>query len=226
MTRIGKLLKTYERKEGAVKDLAEKVKSGEITPSQAKNESKRRGINVDNLTSTPFGALFGLLGMVGFFLCIVPTVYYRSKMVELRFCSHFQPMEFPFPILVTAIAIAVAVFPLMHYSTRLRKTVGGCESEDYTVNIITQGPYSIMRHPTHFTVVVWLIAGFIIISPWIYFTLLSVLGIIMIVLTFYLMEIQEEKFNQVKFGDQYRQYMKDVPRWNLIKGLWNQWKRS
>jgi len=30
----------------------------------------------------------------------------------------------------------------------------------------------------------------------------------------------------MKWGDEYRQYMKEVPRWNLIKGLWILRKRK
>ncbi|GAJ11922.1 unnamed protein product, partial [marine sediment metagenome] len=40
-----------------------------------------------------------------------------------------------------------------------------------------------------------------------------------IISAFYLMEINEEKFDQMKWGDEYRQYMKEIPRWNIIKGL-------
>jgi len=31
----------------------------------------------------------------------------------------------------------------------------------------------------------------------------------------------DKEIDQRKWGDSYRQYMKEVPRWNFIIGLWN-----
>ncbi len=219
--RIGKLLKTYDRKEGAVKDLAEKYKKGELSPKEVKEESKRRGFIVDKLSFTPIGTLFSIMGIAGFFLCILPTVYKYLKIEIFSFSTQSQTIEIPLIIIGIFVAIAIAITPLAIPASRLRKRIGGCEAEDFTVVLITEGPYSIVRHPTHLSALVWVIAIVFFISPWVSFSLLSILGILMIILAFYLMEIQEEKFDQVKFGDEYRQYMKEVPRWNFIKGLWN-----
>jgi len=37
--------------------------------------------------------------------------------------------------------------------------------------------------------------------------------------------MEEEKLDIPKWGDEYRQYMKEVPRFNFIKGVWNMRKR-
>jgi protein-S-isoprenylcysteine O-methyltransferase Ste14 len=219
--KIGKLLKTYDRKEGLVKDLADKYKKGELTSKEIKEESKKRGMIVDKLSTTAIGIFFSLMGIIGFFLCIIPTIYRYSKFELLSFSTHFVKIDIPVIVIIIFLAIAVLMTPLIVYSSRLRKKIGGCDSEDFTVILIKEGPYSIVRHPTHLSALAWVIAVVFLISPWVSFTLLSIIGILMIIWAFYLMEIQEERFDQVKFGEEYRQYMKKVPRWNIIKGLWN-----
>jgi len=72
-----------------------------------------------------------------------------------------------------------------------------------------------------FFLMMWFILPFIILSAYVYFTPLSVIAIItMIVYNYYMFWI-EEKYNIMKWGDEYRQYMKEVLRFNFIKGLWN-----
>jgi len=219
--RIGKLLKTRDRKEGLVKDLAEKYKKGELSPKEIKEESKRRGVTVDKLSHTSLGIFFSILGTIGFFLCILSTIFKYSRFELLSFSTQFNKIDIPLIVTGIFVAIAIALTPLFVYSSRLRRQIGGCKSEDFTVVLIKEGSYRIIRHPTHLSTLAWVIAIVFFISPWVSFTLLSIPGILMIILAFYLMEIQEEKFDQVKFGDEYRQYMKEVPRWNIIKGLWN-----
>jgi len=225
--RIGKLLKTYERKEGAVKDLEEKYKKGELSPKEVKEELKRRGFIVDKLSFTPIGALFSIMGIGGFFLCILPTAYHYFRIEIFSFSTQFQIIKLPLIVIGIFVGIAIALTLLLGIpASRLRKRIGGCKAEDFTVVLITEGPYSIVRHPTHLCALAWIIAIVIFISPWVPFTILSILGILMIILAFYLMDMQEEKFDQVKWGDKYRQYMKEVPRWNFIKGLRNLRKRG
>jgi len=61
--------------------------------------------------------------------------------------------------------------------------------------------------------------------PGLPFTFLSVIGIILIVVSHYYLVCVEERFSIKKWGDTYTRYMKEVPRFNFIKGLWNLRKR-
>jgi protein-S-isoprenylcysteine O-methyltransferase Ste14 len=66
----------------------------------------------------------------------------------------------------------------------------------------------------------------IMLSEYVPFTPLSVIAIVEIFALHYHASIKEEKMlDMPKWGDEYRQYMKEVPRWNFIKGLWNLRKR-
>jgi len=56
-------------------------------------------------------------------------------------------------------------------------------------------------------------------------TILSVIAYIPLIIGMYLQVLHEEKINLRKWGDEYLQYMKEVPRFNFIKGLWNLRKR-
>lgn len=237
-TKIKELLKTYERKEGAVKGLAEKYGKGELSPEEIMKEMKKRGIIVDAMSTTSLSVLISTSGFVGFLLCILPAIYIHSngqpflglpsfiKDPLVPFLSRLQPIDIPLIVIGVAIIAVIAATPLMILSSRLRVKKGGCASEDTTVVLIKEGPYGIIRHPTHFAVVVWIIGGLIAASPWLYFTHLSLVGMLIIILVFYLMEINEERFDQMKWGDEYRQYMKEVPRWNILKGLWDSRKRK
>lgn len=67
----------------------------------------------------------------------------------------------------------------------------------------------------------------IILSEYVPFTHLSIAAIIVIfVYTYYGVRIEEKKLDIPKWGDEYLQYMKEVPRFNFIKGLWNLRKRK
>ena len=57
------------------------------------------------------------------------------------------------------------------------------------------------------------------------FTILTVIGDIVIIIGIEILAKQEEAFNIRKWGDEYQQFMKEVPRFNFIKGLWNLRKR-
>lgn len=78
-----------------------------------------------------------------------------------------------------------------------------------------------MRHPSVFSIMMWFIFLLIILSVKVPFTFLSVTAIIIAVVSHYYMIYVEEKINIMKWGDEYIQYMKEVPRFNFIKGLWN-----
>ncbi|HIH97150.1 MAG TPA: hypothetical protein HA348_06715 [Thermoplasmata archaeon] len=72
----------------------------------------------------------------------------------------------------------------------------------------------------------WPILLPIILSTKIPFTPLSIAAIIIMIVYLYYGVYAEEKLDIEKWGNEYRQYMKEVPRFNFIKGLWNLRKRG
>ena len=88
------------------------------------------------------------------------------------------------------------------------------------IGLVERGMYAFVRHP-EFLGHILIISALVIISQhWIS----VIVGAILIVLL-YLAMIEEEKRNIEKFGNAYRDYMKRVPRINLIAGIIKQINR-
>ncbi|MCU4139201.1 MAG: Protein-S-isoprenylcysteine O-methyltransferase Ste14 [Methanophagales archaeon] len=88
------------------------------------------------------------------------------------------------------------------------------------IGLVERGMYAFVRHP-EFLGHILIISALVIISQhWISF----IVGAILIVLLCLAM-IEEEKRNIEKFGNAYRDYMKRVPRINLIAGIIKQINR-
>ena len=123
-------------------------------------------------------------------------------------------------IYISLILLAIGTFfgVWMNYSHRKR---GGLKGSDEAIIFYRVGPYSIMRHPGVFGIMMWFIFLPIILSVKVPFTFLSVTAIIIAVVSHYYMIYVEEKINIMKWGDEYIQHMKEVPRFNFIKGLWD-----
>ena len=82
------------------------------------------------------------------------------------------------------------------------------------IGLVERGMYSFVRHPEFLGHILIIFALIIISQHWIS----VIVGAILIVLLCLAM-IEEEKRNIEKFGDAYRDYMKRVPRINLIAGV-------
>jgi len=82
------------------------------------------------------------------------------------------------------------------------------------IGLVERGMYAFVRHPEFLGHILIIFALVIISQHWISF----IVGAILIVLLCFAM-IEEEKRNMEKFGDAYRDYMKKVPRINLIAGI-------
>ena len=78
-----------------------------------------------------------------------------------------------------------------------------------------------MRHPGGVSWTVFFATAPIILSGHVPFTILSVIGIVEIIAFHYYGSVVEERtLNIPKWGDEYRQYMEEVPRFNFILGIW------
>jgi protein-S-isoprenylcysteine O-methyltransferase Ste14 len=216
--------------EGRVKDLVEKLKKGEITPKEAKEGMKTRGVSEQNFFGgwvwVGWPSLFIAFG-VYFVLWLFLGLPEDLKPSFLRFSIQLPAINFPAVVIYISLVLLV-VFGIfvMVWHIYLHRTRGGLKIEGETIIFYKAGPNCVMRNPGNFGFMVWFILVPIILSAHIQFTLLSVVAIITITVWNYYMVYMEEKMNVAKWGDEYRQYMKEVPRFNFIKGLWNLKKRK
>ena len=97
-----------------------------------------------------------------------------------------------------------------------RKKGGVKKGKSYihTTQLVDTGIYSIVRHPQYVTFMLWAIAGMLLFQHWI----VVLLGVPIFPLT-YIDLIKADKDAIEKFGDDYRAYMKRVPRANFLIGI-------
>jgi len=84
----------------------------------------------------------------------------------------------------------------------------------HTTKIVTTGVYSIVRHPQYLTFILFAIAGMLLFQHWI----VILLGIPIIPLM-YIDLLKADKQLIEKFGDDYKKYIKKVPRANFVLGI-------
>jgi protein-S-isoprenylcysteine O-methyltransferase Ste14 len=97
---------------------------------------------------------------------------------------------------------------------RRKGGVGKGESYVHTTRLVDTGIYSVVRHPQYVTFVMWAIAGMLLFQHWI----VILLGVPIFPLTHVdLMKADKDAIE--KFGDDYRAYMKKVPRANFLLGI-------
>jgi len=91
----------------------------------------------------------------------------------------------------------------------------------HTTRLVDTGIYSIVRHPQYVTLMLWAIAGMLLFQHWI----VILLGIPIVPLT-YIDLIKADKDAIEKFGDDYKAYMKKVPRANFLLGIIRRFRKS
>ena len=95
------------------------------------------------------------------------------------------------------------------------------QSYIHTTQLVESGVYSIVRHPQYVTFILWAIAGMLLFQHWI----VILLGIPVIPLT-YVDLIKADKDAIKKFGENYKVYIKKVPRANFVLGIIRQLNKS
>ena len=100
------------------------------------------------------------------------------------------------------------------FEFRKKGEVEDGKSYIHTTKLVDTGIYSIVRHPQYITFILWSIAGMLLFQHWI----VIFLGIPVIPLM-YVDLIHADEQGIKKFGDNYKQYMKKVPRANFLLGI-------
>ena len=224
-------VKNEEKKEGLVKDLIEKRRKGEISEKEAYQEIIRRGLEHGRYSS-PLSNVSMLLGhilpflplMAGIVLALgnIPSLApFVEPLTFLQLILQLPRIIFSQSIVYLAAATFVSSVIIMIHATFLRATKGGCgwKGESETIMLVTDGIYSVVRQPAHLSYGLILLSLTISLSEWWPFTFLSVMGNMLIFAGFYYLSIEEEELNLLKWGDDYRQYMGEVPRFNFVLGL-------
>ena len=105
---------------------------------------------------------------------------------------------------------------------RKGKVIEG-KSYIHTTQLVDTGIYSIVRHPQYVTFMLWAIAGMLLFQH----LIVVLLGIPIFPLTYNDL-IKADKDAIEKFGDDYKAYMKKVPRANFSLGIirWLQRKQK
>ena len=205
-------------KEGQVKDLVNKLEIGEMTSKDARKELGKRGLlEPETWEIIPW--------MTYLVLWLLPFVSSQLKLDFLAFFAQLPSISFPVIVIYISIAIGLLGILLGIWVSVLHYKRGGL-NHDETIILLKEGPYRVMRHPATAYMMLPILLP-IILSAHIPFSPLSIAAIItMIVYVYYSCLLEEKKLNIPKWGDEYLQYMKEVPRLNFIKGLWNLRNRS
>jgi protein-S-isoprenylcysteine O-methyltransferase Ste14 len=84
----------------------------------------------------------------------------------------------------------------------------------HTTKLVDTGIYSIVRHPQYVTFIMWALAGMLLFQHWV----VVLLGLPVVPLT-YIDLIKADRNAVEKFGDDYKAYMRRVPRANFLLGI-------
>jgi protein-S-isoprenylcysteine O-methyltransferase Ste14 len=108
--------------------------------------------------------------------------------------------------------IVFGMLPVFEF--RKKGKVKRGKSYIHTTKLVDTGIYSIVRHPQYITWMWWAVAGMFLFQHWV----VVCLGIPIFPLT-YIDLINADEQGIKKFGDEYKIYMKKVPRVNFLLGI-------
>jgi len=137
---------------------------------------------------------------------IIVGIYLLSEVSQIEILAYFGVGLYVFS------GIVFGLLPVIEF----RKKGGVRKGKSYihTTQLVDTGIYSIVRHPQYVTFILWAIAGILLFQHWI----IILLGIPIIPLT-YIDLIRADKNAIEKFGDDYKAYMRRVPRANFLLGI-------
>jgi len=115
--------------------------------------------------------------------------------------------------------LVFGLLPVIEFRKKGRVRKG--KSYIHTTKLVDTGIYSIVRHPQYVTFMLWAIAGMLLFQHWI----IVLLGIPIFPLT-YIDLVRADRDAIEKFGDEYKAYMKKVPRANFLLGIIRQFRKS
>jgi protein-S-isoprenylcysteine O-methyltransferase Ste14 len=98
----------------------------------------------------------------------------------------------------------------------LRKKGGVAKGRDYThtIVLVDSGIYGVVRHPQYLSFTLINLGLLLIAQQW----LTTVIGVVAMVLDYQIM-VEADQAGIEEFGEEYRRYMRKVPRMNFLTGV-------
>jgi len=153
---------------------------------------------------------------------ITSFLIFFQIIVGLYFLSTIQQVD-----LLAYIGVGLYIFSGLIFGMlpvfEFRKKGGVKKGKSYihTTKLVDTGIYVIVRHPQYVTFMLWAIAGMFLFQHWV----AILLGIPVIPLM-YIDLLNADKDGIKKFGEEYKKYMKRVPRANFVLGIIRYFKRK
>ena len=141
------------------------------------------------------------------------------QVISIFFFGNWAGLDIIFYLGFVSLGISAVLF----LSSNIIKKEGGMEEGKgfVTTKLVSTGIYGVIRHPIYLSLA-YLFIGFALISQ---YPLSLIFGFTMALCCYYFM-IEEEELTIEKFGEEYIQYMKKIPRSNLLIGIWRVFRRK
>jgi len=202
----------YHTSEGLVKGI---LSQGDFDAEGIKEELWRKNVSFVRSYDRAFSGLFLVLAV----LWLLPAIGRWTGWGFLHFFAQLPRADFSVAVIVIGAVLFVAAVVLEVKLVSVRQKRGGCEDPHETVVLVMEGPYRVIRHPGYLAEMVYFSVLPIVLSKWVPFTILAAICIAIAIASCAYLIRAEDSFNLRKWGEEYRQYMKEVPAINFVKGL-------
>jgi protein-S-isoprenylcysteine O-methyltransferase Ste14 len=201
-----------QREEGLVREI---LSRGDLETKQVKEELWVKNISFVRSYDRAFSGLFLVLVI----LWLLPAIGRWTDWGFLSLFARLPRVDFPIGVIIIGAFLFIAAVSLEAQAASVRQKQGGCHDLHESVVIVREGPYRVIRHPGYLAELIYFPLLPIILSRWVPFTIFATIVIIVVIASCtYLIRV-EDSFNQRKWGEEYRQYMEEVPAINFVKGL-------
>ena len=120
--------------------------------------------------------------------------------------------------IVWAVGMVLVMAPIIMFPRRGGVAKG--KTFVHTTKLVDSGIYSIVRHPQYLGGILAVFVATLLLYPHWLFVVLGIPGVLIL----YLSTMIEEKNLIQQFGDDYKSYMKRVPRMNIVLGIIRRWR--
>ena len=155
------------------------------------------------------------LGIWTYFVVILEWIPIAFILYLLREFILQVEIQLPRPFMFLGVILIVAGIVLHSWTAKLiglKATIGYTElkpdEQSTQTGLITSGPFSVVRHPSYWAHTA-IITGFFLITE---VASLGVIALVDLGITYFVTTTLEDKELVDRFGDQYRNYKKNVPK--------------